>query len=76
MAAALVSVALALAAFIWILWPLFEEARTREPVPAGSDAGLALRRSLRELETDLDLGKIRREDLAVIQEHLEKESGA
>lgn len=75
MLATLLSLALALAFFAWILRPLFAERGAAREAAGGPDAGLALRRSLQELETDLELGKIGREDLAVIRQHLEKESG-
>lgn len=74
MAAVLFSALLALGVFLFALWPLFGE---REPIPDQRPAGLlqeAVARSVRELETDLRLEKIREEDLEVIRRHLEKES--
>lgn len=74
MAAVVLSLLLALAAFLYAVWPLFG---AREPIPDERAPALlkqAVARSVRELETDLRLEKIEEEDLRVIREHLEKES--
>lgn len=74
MAATLFSLAVALAAFVWVLYPLFGE---EAPIPQGrpeDEARMALSRSLQELRTDLDLQKIQAEDLEEIQQHLEEEA--
>jgi hypothetical protein len=71
----LLSLALALGVFAWVLRPLFARGAAAPEAAGGADVSLAVRRSLQEFETDLDLGKIGREDLAAIRQHLEKESG-
>lgn len=76
MAAVLFSLLLALGSFLFALWPLFGE---KEPIPDHRTPDLlkeAVARSVRELETDLRMEKIREEDLRLIREHLEKESGS
>ena len=74
MAATLFSLALALAAFLWVLYPLFgDPAAIPQGRPEG-EARMALSRSLQELRTDLDLQKIKEEDLKEIQQHLEEEA--
>jgi len=72
----LVSLALAIGAFAWLLAPLFGPTKGLVGGRERSDLGAAIDRSLKELQTDLELGKIQAEDLAAIQEHLEKEMGA
>lgn len=72
----LLVLALAVALFFWALFPLFGEA---EPIPQERPADAlraAVDKSIRELETDLSLQKIQREDLELIQRHLEKESAS
>lgn len=74
MVAVAFSMLLALGAFLFTLWPLFGE---REPIPVERPPDQlkeAVGRSVRELETDLRLGKIQKEDLEIILRHLEKES--
>jgi hypothetical protein len=76
MAPTLLVLALAVALFLWALYPLFGEA---EPIPQERPAEAlqaAVDKSIRELETDLSLQKIEREDLDLIQEHLKKESAS
>jgi hypothetical protein len=75
MVGTLLSLALALGVFAWVLRPLFARGADVPEAAGGADLSLAVRHSLQELETDLDLGKIGQEDLAVIRQHLEKESG-
>ena len=74
--AMLLSLALAVSVFSWFLAPLFGPSAQIAQARGEDELSLALNRSLRELETDLGLGKIHPEDLAAIQQHLEKESGA
>lgn len=76
MLAMLLSLAFAVSVFSWLLAPLFGPSTQITEARGEGELSLAVSRSLRELETDLDLGKIHPEDLAAIQQHLEKESGA
>jgi hypothetical protein len=71
----LVSLALAVAVFAWILAPLFGPPSPIAESRGSEELSAAVDRSLRELRTDLELGKIQEEDLAAIQEHLTQESG-
>ncbi|MEW5763431.1 MAG: hypothetical protein ACOYXN_05720 [Acidobacteriota bacterium] len=76
MAPLLATLVLAVAAFVWVLRPLFEEAQA---IPQERAAGLladAVTRSVQELETDLRLQKIEPADLDMIQEHLKRESAS
>lgn len=74
MLAMLISLALAVGVFSWLFAPLFEPPAQIADARGENELNLAVNRSLRELETDLDLGKIQPEDLNAIQQHLAKES--
>lgn len=75
MLAVLLSLAVAVAAFAWALSPLFSEGGEIPQTRGEEELSVAVERSLRELETDLALGKIHRDDLAAIEDHLRKEMG-
>jgi hypothetical protein len=74
MAATILSLALALGAFLWVLSPLFGDPAPIPQARPEDEARMALSRSLQELRTDLDLQKIQAEDLKEIQQHLEEEA--
>lgn len=70
----LLSLAVALLAFAWVIAPLLGEADQIPQERSRSDVSLAVLRSVQELRTDLELDKIQSDDLEHIQRHLEEES--
>lgn len=74
MAITFLSLAVALAFFIWVLAPIFAPPQQIALERSSQDARLAVSKSVQELRTDLDLQKIQQEDLEHITRYLEEES--
>ncbi len=74
MAITFLSLAVALACFVWVLTPLFGPPREITSQRSSREAELAVSKSVQELRTDLDLQKIQPEDLEHITRYLEEES--
>ncbi len=74
MALTLVALAGTLAVFVWVLFPLFGTARLIAQTRPAGDVQAAVSKSVQELKTDLELHKIRQDDLDHIQAFLEEES--
>jgi len=74
MASTLVALALAVLAFVWVFYPLFGTARQIAQTRSKEDVQAALSKSVQELNTDLELHKIRQDDLEHIKAFLEEES--
>jgi hypothetical protein len=70
----LLSLALALLSFSWVISPLFGEAAQIPQERSQQDVAVAVSRSVQELKTDLELDKIQSDDLDHIQRFLEEES--
>jgi hypothetical protein len=74
MAGTLLSLVVAVAAFGWVLAPLFGEPTEISQARSTDQIQDAVDRSVRELKTDLELQKIQASDLEEIQNFLETES--
>ncbi len=74
MAGTLLSLVVAVAAFGWVLSPLFGEPKQISQARPTDQIQDAVDRSVRELKTDLELQKIQASDLEDIQSFLESES--
>lgn len=74
MALTLVALAGTLVLFVWALLPLFGRARQIAQSRSAEDVQAAVLKSVQELKTDLELQKIRQDDLDHIQAFLEEES--
>jgi|YelNatPaOPRAMG01_1025707.scaffolds.fasta_scaffold01159_15 hypothetical protein len=74
MAGTLLSLVVAVAAFGWVLAPLFGEPKEISQARSTDQIQEAVNRSVRELKTDLELQKIQASDLEEIQSFLESES--
>ncbi len=74
MAATIVVLSIALVLFLWVLAPLFG---APTPIPQEREKRVvdeALSRSMRQFETDLNLGMIDSKDLALVRDHLKSET--
>jgi len=74
MALTLVALAATVVVFVWVLLPLFGTARQIAQSRSAEDVQAAVSKSVQELRTDLELHKIRQDDLDHIQAFLEEES--
>ncbi|MGA9751072.1 MAG: hypothetical protein WBS54_04745 [Acidobacteriota bacterium] len=74
MVGTLLSLVVAVAAFGWVLAPLFGEPKEISQARSTDQIQDAVDRSVRELTTDLELQKIQASDLKDIQNFLETES--
>lgn len=74
MAATLVTLAVALLVFFWVFSPLFGARGEIPQTHSASAVQEAVSKSVQELRTDLELHKIRQEDLDHIKAFLEEES--
>jgi hypothetical protein len=70
MAAVLIMLLLSICAFLWVLWPLFEPPGKLDLAAAEKDLQESIDRSIDEYRADLELGKIKEEDLKDIEKHL------
>ncbi len=70
-----VALALCVAAFLWVLQPLFGKPVPLETPDARREIREAVSASLQEFRADLELGKIRPDDLQEIERHLRATSG-
>jgi hypothetical protein len=74
MAVTLVALALAALVFFWVFSPLFAQPSEISQDRPESDIREAVSKSMQELNTDLELHKIDREDLDHIRAYLEDQS--
>ena len=74
MASTLLALAATVVVFVWVLLPLFGAARQIAQNRSTEDVQAAVSKSVQELNTDLELHKIRQDDLDHIKAFLEEES--
>lgn len=70
----LLALAGAIALFLWVLNPIFGKPAPLESSGSGEEIRESIARSIQEFRADLELGKIRQEDLAQIEDHLRASS--
>jgi hypothetical protein len=74
MAFTLMALAGAVLVFVWVFFPLFGPSHEIAQGRSIGDVQAAVSKSVQELRTDLELHKIRQDDLDHIKAYLEEES--
>lgn len=72
----LLALAAVIALFLWVLNPIFGKPQPIVAPDMGDEIRDSIAASIQEFRADLELGKIKAEDLAQIEDHLKASSPA